>query len=184
VSVTHLLRRSAAAITLVALIAPAGALAAKHHKTPKPTRAEINKALHQSKDLWATVNICDTVTHPDAIGVRASMPGTGMAGEMWMRFRVQFYTAATNTWSFVETNGDSGWVKVGSAKYRVKQTGYTWQFMPPDGGGFWTMRGVVSYQWRAGKKVVYRAKKNATHGHSNAAGGDPPGTSLGLCVIK
>jgi hypothetical protein len=183
VSVTHLLRRSAAVITLVALTAPAAALAAKHH-TPKPTRAEINKALHESKSLWATINICDTAAHPDAIGVRASMPGTGTAGEMWIRFRVQYYTAATKTWSFVETNGDSGWVKLGSAKYRVRQTGYTWQFKPPDGGGFWTMRGVVSYQWRVGKKVVYRARKNATHGHSDAAGGDPPGTSLGLCTIQ
>jgi hypothetical protein len=185
VSVTPLLRRSAAAITLAALIAPASALAAKHHPKPKPpTRAEIGKALHRSKYLWATINICDTAAHPNAIGVRASMPGTGTAGEMYMRFRVQYYTADSKSWHFVQTNGDSGWVKVGAASYRVRQTGYTWAFDPPAGGGFWTMRGVVFYQWRVGGKVSFQERKNSTHGHPSAVGGDPAGTSLGLCAIQ
>ena len=31
----------------------------------------------KSPDLWATINVCDTVLHPDTIGVRGSMPGVG-----------------------------------------------------------------------------------------------------------
>src|SRR5262245_47393421 len=30
-----------------------------------------------SKRLWATVNVCDTVGHPDSLGIRGSMPGSG-----------------------------------------------------------------------------------------------------------
>jgi hypothetical protein len=186
VSVTSVLRRYAAAVTIFFVAAsPGAALAAGHKtKTKPPTRAEINAALHASRDLWATINICDTAVHPNAIGVRGSMPGTGQPGDMYMRFRVQYYTAADKTWHFIDQGGDSGWVKVGSAKYRTRQSGYTFTFQPPAGGGFWTMRGVVSYQWRSGSKVLFQARKNTVHGHKDAVGGDPAGTSLGLCTIS
>ena len=46
----------------------------------------------RSRDLWATVNICDTAKHPDAIGIRASMPGTPKHARLAMRFRVQYRT--------------------------------------------------------------------------------------------
>jgi hypothetical protein len=185
VSVTSVLRRYAAAVTIFFVALSAGpALAARKTKPKAPTRAQINAALHQSSDLWATINICDTPSYPNAIGVRGSMPGTGMAGEMYMRFRIQYYTAADKTWHFIDQGGDSGWVKVGSSKYRVRQSGYTFTFQPPAGGGFWTMRGVVSYQWRNGSKVSFQAKKNTVHGHKDAVGGDPAGTSLGLCTIS
>ena len=35
-------------------------------------------AAHASaRDLWATVNVCDTKAHPNMMGVRARMPGDG-----------------------------------------------------------------------------------------------------------
>lgn len=185
VSVTSVLRRIAPAVTIGALaFVPLPALAAKRVQPKPPTRAQINAALHQSDDLWATINICDTATHPNSIGIRGSMPGTGQAGEMYMRFRVQFYTASDKTWQLIDGGGDSGWVKVGSSKFRSRQSGYTFIFQPPAAGGFWTMRGVVSYQWRNGRTVSFRAKKNTVHGHKDAVGGDPAGTSLGLCTIS
>jgi hypothetical protein len=183
VSVTSVLRRSATLVTLLVLALPATALAAKHKPKP-PTKAEIAKALHRSKSLWATINICDTAAHPDAIGIRGSMPGTGETGVMFMRFRVEYYTAADKTWHRVASGGDSNWVRVGSAKYRVRQTGFTFTFAPPPGGGAWTMRGVISYQWRVRGKVSFKEKKNTVHGHADAVGGDPSGTSMGVCSIS
>ena len=48
-----------------------------------------------SKRLWATVNVCDTVGHPDALGIRGSMPSDGSkADTMFMRFQVQFFNPA------------------------------------------------------------------------------------------
>jgi hypothetical protein len=184
VSVTPVLRRVAPLVTLFALALPATALAAEHHKPRPPTQAEIARALHRSKALWATINICDTTAHPNAIGIRGSMPGTGQAGVMWMRFRVEYYAAADKTWHFVSSGGDSKWVRVGSAKYRARQTGYTFTFAPPPGGGAWTMRGVVSYQWRVRDHAVFREQENTVHGHTDATAGDPRGTSLGFCSIR
>jgi hypothetical protein len=159
------------------IAAPGTALAAKHKR---PTHAEIAKALHRSRNLWATVNICDTAGHPNAIGVRGSMPGTGEPGEMWMRFEIEYYTAADKTWHPI----GSQWVKVGSARYRVRQTGYTFTFVPPADGSSWTMRGVVVYQWRVRGRVSFRAQKSTSQGHRNAAGGDPAHASAGVCVIS
>ena len=55
-------------------------------------------AAPKSPDLWATVNICDTLRHPDQMGVRASMPGDGTHERMFMRFRAQFLNATTHKW--------------------------------------------------------------------------------------
>jgi hypothetical protein len=190
VSVTHLLRLGTAFITTFALIFSGAALAAggrasHHKKKPKPpTHAQIDKALRTSKYLWATINICDTTAHPNGIGIRASMPGIGVKGQMYVRIRVSYYLADTKTWHWVpDGGGDTGFVKVGSAKFKARQTGDTWTFAPPPNGS-WTMRGVVDYEWKIGGKVHFRARQNTKHGHPEAALGDPPGTSLGLCEIR
>jgi len=107
------------------------------------------------------------------------MPGTGEPGEMWMRVQIQYYTAADNVWHPVT----SQWVKVGSSRYRVRQTGFTFTFAPP-AGGTWTMRGVVVYQWRVRGRVSFREQKTTTPGHADAAGGDPAHASAGVCVIS
>src|SRR4051812_33364482 len=74
--------------------------------------------------LWATVNVCDTLRHPDTIGIRGSMPGSDDARQtMWMRFRVQYYDAAADNWRYIKKNADSGFVKVGSAKFKARQAG-------------------------------------------------------------
>jgi hypothetical protein len=159
------------------IAAPGTALAARHKR---PTHAEIAKALHQSKSLWATVNICDTAGHPNEIGIRGSMPGTGERGEMWMRFQIQYQTAADKAWHPVAAK----WVKVGSARYRVRQTGYTFTFAPPADGSSWTMRGDVIYQWRVRGRVSFREERHTTGGHTNAAGGDPAHSSARLCLIS
>ena len=44
----------------------------------------------EGRPLWATVNVCDTAKQPDAIGIRASMPGTPKGARLSMRFRVQY----------------------------------------------------------------------------------------------
>jgi hypothetical protein len=47
------------------------------------------KARAAASRLWATVNVCDTERSPDAMGVRASMPGNGKPQVMFMRFTAQ-----------------------------------------------------------------------------------------------
>ena len=44
-------------------------------------------------DVWATVNVCDTQTRPNQMGIRGSMAGLIRSSRMFMRFRVQFQNA-------------------------------------------------------------------------------------------
>src|SRR5215208_6033188 len=66
------------------------------------------------KDLWATVNVCDTSIHQNMMGVRASMPGDGQRTKMYMRFVAQYYDRSRQLWSDVKGSGVSKWIYVGS----------------------------------------------------------------------
>ena len=149
--------------------------------------------------LWATVNICDTDTFPDAMGVRASMPGNGTRQRMYMRFNATFYSRSRQAWFPVKGNGRSRWIYAGDAKLRARRSGWTFQFAPPKEGTEFVVRGVVEFQWRKRRKprrdgaesrrtarevVVRRARATTRHGIRKVGVGDPPGTSEGLCVIK
>src|SRR5439155_21705470 len=90
------LRRTLVCAIALALTAPAGAAAAR--------------------GPWATVNVCDTASNPDTVGIRGSMPGTGDGTEeMFMRFQVQ-YLRDDGSWRLIGASGDSGFIDVGRAK--------------------------------------------------------------------
>src|SRR3954451_24523481 len=147
------LRRGVPSITDVSrrsLVLVVGALALPAHA------AAVEQG--QSRHLWATVNVCDTIPHPDTIGIRGSMPGTGNAAErMFMRFRVQYFQVSTHQWHNIPKDGDSGWMPVGSGRYKARQGGRLFVFAPPAGGS-WNMRGAVLFQWRLRGKVERQVK--------------------------
>lgn len=135
--------------------------------------------------LWSTINICDTTKHPDTIGIRASMPGSGKKGEkMYMRFQVQYFRASTKKWAPADTTVDSGFQSVGAAKFRRRESGWNFSITPPPEGQEYRLRGVVSFEWRVGKKVVRKAQKRTRSGHKGTFGADPKGFSAAECVIK
>ncbi len=137
----------------------------------------------QSRHLWATVNACDTLAHPDAIGVRGSMPGSGVAGErMFMRFQVQYRSAVDARWHHLLHGGDSGFVDVGSAHYKARQGGRFFVFAPP-GGQIYVLRGVVTFEWRKRGEVVRRARESTTAGHPSVADADPDRFSAATCTV-
>jgi len=138
----------------------------------------------KSRHLWATVNICDTPGNPDTIGIRAQMPGSGKSNErMYMRFRVQFLSTVDGKWhNFMAGGTDSGFVSVGSARYKARQSGWSFPFKLQPGQQY-QLRGAVSFQWRRGTKVVRRAAKRTTKGHKTALS-DPKGYSAATCVVK
>jgi hypothetical protein len=143
------------------------------------------RSVYQSPRLWATVNLCDTTDHPDAIGIRGSMPGSGVRAErMLMRFQVQFFTPADGRWHNTGALGDSGFVDVGSGRFRARESGRTFTITPPQGGGAFRLRGVVTFEWRRGGDVVRRARKRTRGGHPNTAGADPAGFSAPVCEVR
>jgi hypothetical protein len=141
-------------------------------------------AVARNRALWATINVCDTIAHPDTIGIRGSMPGTGNAQQqMFMRFRVQFFQASTQRWHNIPKGGDSNFRAVGPANVKARQSGWRFVFAPPAGGS-WQMRGTVTYEWRTGDRVDRRERQLTTAGHRSVAGSDPAGYSADTCVIS
>jgi hypothetical protein len=131
--------------------------------------------------LWATVNVCDTTSQPDTIGIRGSMPGTGRRDDrMFMRFTVQ-YQAPDGVWRALSTGGRSGWQAVGSGRWETRQSGFSFQVRPPAGSV--RLRGLVRFEWRRGRKVLRRETRATEAGHRSTAGAQPRGWSRAVCTV-
>jgi hypothetical protein len=138
----------------------------------------------RARDVWATVNACDTRLHPNQIGIRGAMAGLARRSSMYMRFRVQFQNR-DNEWVTVKSSGltDSGWVRVAAGRGGEHDAGWSFEFMPPDSGGAHVLRGVVSFQWRKGKRVIARSRAFTEAGHPGTVGAEPADYSAATCEI-
>jgi hypothetical protein len=165
-----------AGLALLAGAAPAAGVA-----SPRVRSGGARDAL-----LWATVNVCDTVGHPDGMGVRGSMPGTGdRRDQLFMRLRLQFLRRSDGTWHNVGRAGDSGFIFVGRGAARVRQAGRTFTLTPPDADQPpFLMRGLVTFEWRRGGVVLRRARRFTGGGHPGTGGADPPNFSAPTCSIR
>jgi hypothetical protein len=133
--------------------------------------------------LWATVNVCDTRSSPNTIGIRGSMPGWRDAREtMWMRFQVQYLSDVDHRWHEVTEGGDSGFVPVGSGRYKARQAGRSFR-IDPNNGKTVVVRGRVSFEWRLRGAVLRRAVERTRRGYESSAGADPPGYTAATCTI-
>ncbi|HKH17280.1 MAG TPA: hypothetical protein VKA57_07110 [Solirubrobacteraceae bacterium] len=131
---------------------------------------------------WATVNVCDTETSQNQIGIRGSMPGIARWTRMFMRFRVQ-YKDTMGKWRAVKEGADSGWRRVATGRRGEHDYGWTFEFQPRTSGGAWELRGVVSFQWRRAGRVVLRDRRFTESGHPGTAGAEPPDFSAATCAI-
>jgi hypothetical protein len=138
------------------------------------------------------VNICDTFESPDAMGLRASMPGNGSDQRMYMRFSAQWYSESHQAWLPVP-NGRSPWVYAGSARSKARQAGWSFDFETPPYGRAYVLRGQVQFQWRSVRRLK-RAKRAQLRvarrrsvltitGAKGVRGSDPKGTSKAMCAI-
>jgi opacity protein-like surface antigen len=169
----RLLLRAAPVAAVIAAACASGASAAD-----APT-------VDKSPLLWATINICDTAKHPDTIGIRASMPGSGKRRErMYMRFQVQYFRESVQKRAPTDATVDSGFKSVGAATFRRRESGWNFSLTPPPEGQTYRLRGVVSFEWRVGKKVVRKAQKRTRAGHEGTYGADPKGFSAAECTVK
>lgn len=122
------------------------------------------------------------------------MPGNGTRQRMYMRFHARFFDPARETWHPVEGSGRSPWIYAGTARYRARKAGWTFQFGAPPQGSSFVVRGVVQFEWRTRRRpreggaarevVVRRTRANTRQGIRNVGEGDPPGTSEGVCAIN
>jgi hypothetical protein len=161
----------AAMLVLLASLATAAPAAAAPKDTLRP---------------WATVNVCDTATHANAIGIRASMPGARRAQvRLYVRFRVQWHDRTDDLWHNLLRGGDSTWVPLGRVKTRTaRQTGQVFRYQAPKAGMPLLLRGRVDFEWRIGRAVVRREHALTAKGHRSAAGSDPKGYSAATCTLR
>lgn len=172
----------AAGLLLLLAAAPAHGAAAKP-KAPTPVT---------SRHLWATVDVCNTKALPRVVGIRASIPGTGLPNEeMFMRFEVEYQ--AGSAWKMIP-KADTGFRDVGSAIYKARQAGqyFTIPLAPPGSAPApgapaastqFVLRGRVMFQWRRRGHAVLRATRTTTAGHLSTAGADPAGYSAAACAL-
>jgi len=150
---------------------------------PLALASAVAHPLGSSRQLWATIDICGPASKPNTLGIRGSMPSDGRVKDvMYMRFRVQYLNPTTKAWVNVARGGDSGAIKVGLAD-TARQGGYSFQFAPTSKSSF-TLRGLVTFQWRRGRKVVASASRTTGAGHHNAFGADPPRYSAATCKLS
>src|SRR3954453_17936348 len=127
---------------------------------------------------WATVNVCDTAKRPDAIGIRASMPGVPKGARMAMRFRVQFKTGDEGQ----DVKGAaSRWQPVGTARGAATESGWSFTFAHPSSPV--TLRGMVQLRWRKGGTVLRLLELPTEAGHRSSAGADPADYSAATCTL-
>jgi hypothetical protein len=100
------------------------------------------------RPFWATVNICDTQKSPNALGVRASVPGNGSRQRIFARYTAQWWSGAKQEWLTVGGSGITKWIFVGDADMSSRQSGWTFHFVQPPQGKTYVLRGVVELQWR------------------------------------
>jgi hypothetical protein len=136
-------------------------------------------ATASASGAWATVNVCDTARHPDAIGIRASMPGSPRHARLAMRFRVQYRTGSGG-WADV-AGADSGWRKVGVARGHAVESGWSFTFAHPADPV--VLRGMVRLRTRRHGAAPRVSELATTAGHRSSAGADPPGYSAATCTL-
>jgi hypothetical protein len=164
------IRAALLAAALALVLTQAIALAA----APTPTAA--------SPLLWATINVCNTPAHPDTVGIRGSMPGTGDSHErMYMRFAIE-YRSATFHWHYLRAGGQSRFVAVGNGSSVARQAGQDFVIAPSTSGPT-VLRGVVVFEWRLHGHAVATSVRATRAGHTAAAGADPPFFSAATCKI-
>jgi hypothetical protein len=137
------------------------------------------------KNLWATVNVCDTEKSPNDMGVRARAPGDGTHAQIYMRFTTQY--RANGKWKRVD-GARSNWLRAGTSLRRYQEIGYTFNFHKPPAGKSYLMRGVVEFEWRDHRKhhrrrVVVKRRQRYTEGGHPTQGAEPKNFSAAHCTI-
>lgn len=136
-----------------------------------------------SRELWATVDVCNPHDQPYTVGIRGSMPGDGNShDELYMRFRVQYLEATSKRWTYIPRGADSGLLKLGAADV-ARQAGRSFQFARVSGRPAFTLRGVVTFQWKRGATTVLSTYRLTSAGHKSVAGADPKNYSAAVCAL-
>jgi hypothetical protein len=166
-------------VAVLALMLPVVAVPATGRSRRAPTDAQIRRAIRHaqhSRELWATVNICNTPRHRYTLGIRGQMPALGFASRLYMRVQVDYWVQSRRR--FVPDPGVAELVSLGSARSGLRQGGVMFQFAPPA-----ILSGTITFEWRLGRRILGRATRLTAHGVRGVDYSDPRGYSAATCRI-
>lgn len=162
---------------VLAPAAPAASAAASGR-----TAAVSTRALLGSRELWATIDVCNPRDQPNVLGIRGSMPGDSSSQDgLYMRFVAQYRSG--KRWIDLGKGARTGYASVGSGSAHSRQGGTSFVIAPVAGHTAFMLRGIVDFQWRRGSKVIASASRETTPARRSLAGADPTGFSAAECSI-
>ncbi len=174
--------RSTVPIIVLALLSIAApAVAASRPGPSAPTRAQISTAVarvERSRNLWATVNICNTKRHPYVVGIRGQMPALGFSSLLSMQVELRYWSDTEKRYKPLA--GTKQTLSLGSARTGLHQSGVSFAFSPHAG----TLAGVVRFVWSLGRRSIGQTVRRTSPGHRDADQSDPAHFSAGKCSIS
>ncbi len=171
-----------AVTALVAAAAPGLAVtpaSATSRSSDRPSATQIRTAVHRaerSRNLWATVNICNTKRHPHVIGIRGQMPALGFKATLMMDIQVDYWNTEHRT--FEPDPAAKKQVLLGRATSGLHQDGVSFRFDPPA-----VLSGRITFTWKLAGKVIGHASRRTANGPKHVDFGDPPGHNTSTCRI-
>jgi hypothetical protein len=167
----------AVAVALGCGVAASGAGASSDRApTPAQVRAAVARA-ERSKQLWSTINICNSKHHPDTLGIRGQMPSLGFPAALFMQVQVDYWNYTAK--KFEPDPGVQQRVSLGDPANEVVQGGAEFKFKPPA-----VLAGTITFEWKLRGRLIGAKRRATGGGHKNAKFGDPPGYSKNDCTIK
>ena len=152
--------RARSAALAAGCLAAAGRSPAPVPRAPAPQPPHAGtptaQALLRSRELWATIDVCNPPDQPNTVGIRGSMPGDGKpADKLYMSFRLQ-YLDAVNQWAALPLRQQRLGARRRPAPAPRARAGGASRSKPPPRPRQFVLRGVVDFQWtRAGHQFAH-----------------------------
>ncbi len=162
------------------------AQARRAHGHHGPTAAQIHRAIaraQRSKDLWATVNVCQVngrnAAKGGSIGIRGQMPTLGFSAMLSMTIQLNRWSTKSKSFAPLPYKTATTTVSPGTFATNLHQDGAVFPFAGPAG----LLDATVRFSWSRGGKVLGTATRQTTAGHHDAAGGHPAHYSAAQCKL-
>jgi hypothetical protein len=167
-------------LLVAALTLAAAAPVAAQPPSPRQVSRAV-AAAEKSPSLWATINICNSHTHRDQIGVRGQMPSLGFSSTMSMVITLNAWSSTQKNFVPINSPNAVSTVTLGSFSRGLEQGGTVFPFQSGE-TGLWNA--TIVFTWKRHGKVVGRTPRRTTAGHHAADFGSPPRYSAARCLIR
>ena len=169
-------------VVAILLVVTAAATTALAGSNPPPNKVQAALArARQSRDLWATVNVCEPARAPQMVGVRAQMPALGFPAQLSIAISLEYWNVAQQRYITIAQPNAQASVALGTVTAGVEQGGESFAFNPHPGA---FLRATVTFSWRRKGRLLLTQTRHTTGGHRDADHSVPAHFSAAHCRIR